>query len=272
LLEQLPDPRGAEADEHLHELRSRHEEERHLGLAGHGPGQEGLPAPRRAEEEHALGDPPSQPLVLLGVFQERHDLLELFDGLVDAGHVLERGLEVLAVVDLHAALAEVEGPSRPAAGHPPEHEPPDGHQNQDGEDPGEQEVGECAGLPARELDVVLPEEIQQLLLVDPGWADGGEAGPALVAPELPGHLGLGDGHPLHLALLHLPEELRVVQIPGLGHEQRLEEEQHQDAEQDVAQGELPPASIASPAAELETLPPARGPSVVAPVRQYRSRV
>src|SRR4029450_965390 len=82
LLEQLADPRGAQANEHLDELGARHEEERHVGLAGDGAGEKGLAASRRTEEQHALRDPAPEPLVLLRVAQELDDLLELLLRLV----------------------------------------------------------------------------------------------------------------------------------------------------------------------------------------------
>ena len=74
LLEQLADARGAQADEHLHELRARHEEERDVRLAGDRAREQRLAAPGRSEQQHALGDAPAQPLVLLRVLQEVDDL------------------------------------------------------------------------------------------------------------------------------------------------------------------------------------------------------
>ena len=55
-LEQVADPAGADADEHLHEVRAGDRQERHAGLAGDGPGDEGLAGARRADQQHALGD------------------------------------------------------------------------------------------------------------------------------------------------------------------------------------------------------------------------
>ena len=42
LLEEVADSRGPDAHEHLDEVRARDREERHLGLAGDGLGQQGL--------------------------------------------------------------------------------------------------------------------------------------------------------------------------------------------------------------------------------------
>ena len=86
-----------------------------FGLAGHRAGQERLAAPRRTEQQHALRDAAAQALVLLRVLQEVDDLAELLDRLVDAGHVAERGLHLLAVVDLDPVLAQVEGAARAPA-------------------------------------------------------------------------------------------------------------------------------------------------------------
>ena len=55
-LEQVADPAGADADEHLHEVGAGDREERHAGLAGDGPGDERLAGARGADEQHALGD------------------------------------------------------------------------------------------------------------------------------------------------------------------------------------------------------------------------
>ena len=90
LLEQVAHPAGADADDHLDELRRREREERHVGLAGHGARQQRLAGPGRARQQHALGDRRAEAAVLSGVPQEVDDLDELVLGLVDAGHVVER--------------------------------------------------------------------------------------------------------------------------------------------------------------------------------------
>ena len=46
--EQVPDPRRPHPDEHLDEARAGQGQEGHLGLAGHGPGHEGLAGAREA--------------------------------------------------------------------------------------------------------------------------------------------------------------------------------------------------------------------------------
>ena len=89
LLEQVAHARGADADEHLDEVGAGDAEEGHARLAGDGPRQERLAGAGRAEQQHALGDARAELLELLGVLEELLDLVQLLDGLVGAGHVLE---------------------------------------------------------------------------------------------------------------------------------------------------------------------------------------
>ena len=120
LLEQVAHPGGADADEHLDEVGTGDGEERHAGLTGDGTGQQRLTRAGGAVEQHALGDLGAQRLVARRVLQEVLDLVELFDRLVDAGHVGERGLRHVLAQLLGLGLAEAE--AHPAAGlHAGEH-------------------------------------------------------------------------------------------------------------------------------------------------------
>src|SRR4030095_6210843 len=67
LLEQVAHARGAHADEHLDEVGARDGEERHVGLAGDGLGQERLAGAGRSDEEDALRDLAAELLELLRV-------------------------------------------------------------------------------------------------------------------------------------------------------------------------------------------------------------
>ena len=60
ILEQPAHTRGADAGEHLDEIRAAGEEERHAGFPGDRPRQQRLAGSRGADEEHALGDPPAK--------------------------------------------------------------------------------------------------------------------------------------------------------------------------------------------------------------------
>src|SRR5204863_7718536 len=73
LLEQVTHARGADADEHLDEVRAGDREERNAGLAGHGAGEQRLTGARWPVEQDALRDARAQRLELLGVLEELLD-------------------------------------------------------------------------------------------------------------------------------------------------------------------------------------------------------
>ena len=109
LLEQVADAARADADEHLDEVGARDREERHARLAGDGLGEQRLAGSRRADEQHAVRDLGAHLEVALGLLQEVADLLQLLDGLVDAGDVGEldlgarllRGARALGAAESH---------------------------------------------------------------------------------------------------------------------------------------------------------------------------
>ena len=109
LLEQVADPRSADADEHLDEVGTRDREERHARFTGHGLGEQRLAGPRRAHEKNALGDLAAEAGELLGVLEELDDLLELLLGLVDAGDVGEGHLLLVGRQQPCLGLAERHG-------------------------------------------------------------------------------------------------------------------------------------------------------------------
>ena len=110
LLEQVAHTRGADADEHLDEVRAGDGEERDPGLAGHGAGQQGLAGAGRAVEQDALGDLGADGLEPGRLLEELLDLLELLDGLVGAGDVGEGGLGHVLAQRLGLGLAEAHDP------------------------------------------------------------------------------------------------------------------------------------------------------------------
>src|SRR5713101_3326571 len=80
-------------------------------LTGDCPSQECLACARRADKQYALRHRPTEPGVLLRVFEEIDDFLELTLGLVDAGHVGEgdaHGSRLRLVVALGSAATESE--------------------------------------------------------------------------------------------------------------------------------------------------------------------
>ncbi|MCY1421289.1 hypothetical protein D9M71_369400 [compost metagenome] len=108
LLEQVADPRGADADEHLDEFRTGNGEKWHAGLAGHRLGHQGLAGAGRADQQDALGNPCAEAAVLGLVFEEGDDFLQLGLGLVDAGDIVEGHPGVALHVHLGLGLADAD--------------------------------------------------------------------------------------------------------------------------------------------------------------------
>ena len=106
LFEHVAHAAGADADEHLDEVRARDGEERHARLARDRAGEQRLAGAGRADQQRALGNLAAEPRELGRVLQELDDLLQLLARLVDAGDVVEGDLAFLLRQHLRAALAE----------------------------------------------------------------------------------------------------------------------------------------------------------------------
>ena len=115
LLEEVADPAGADAHEHLDEVRAGDREERHVGLARDRLGEQGLAATGKSFEEDASGNAAAESLETLGILEEGDELLDLLLGLLHAGHVLEGHVHGVLGLDAMAALAEVAEHSAGAA-------------------------------------------------------------------------------------------------------------------------------------------------------------
>jgi hypothetical protein len=149
LLEHVAHARGADADEHLDEVGTGDREERHLGLAGDGLGEQRLTGTGRADQQHAARDLAAELLELAGVAQEFHEFDHFLLGLLDAGDVGEGDLDLVLAEHARAALAE--GHRAPAAGaalHLAHEEDPHADQQQHRE-PGDEDLGQQALLVAR---------------------------------------------------------------------------------------------------------------------------
>ncbi len=139
LLEKVAHARGAHAHEHLHEVGTRHREERHVGLARHGLGQQRLARTRRAHQKGSFRNLGAQLLVFVGLAQEVHDLHDLYLGLLKARHVLERhALRLLLVEHLCAGLAHVHDAPARAAGTAARHRAHEQEPHADDEHPRQQ--------------------------------------------------------------------------------------------------------------------------------------
>src|SRR6185437_11732092 len=128
LLEHVAYAAGAHAHEHLHEVRAGDREERHLGLARDGLGQQGLAGTGWAHHQHAARDLAAQLLELGRIAQELDQLADLLLGLVATGHVVEVDLDLVLALQLGPRTAEAHRTTPAAAGLHLAHEP-DEHAN-----------------------------------------------------------------------------------------------------------------------------------------------
>ena len=106
LLEHVAHAAGADADEHLDEVRAGDGEERHVGLARDRAGDQGLAGAGRADEQHAARNAAAEALEFLRIAQELDDLLQVLLGLVDAGHVVEGDAAMRLGQKLRLGLAD----------------------------------------------------------------------------------------------------------------------------------------------------------------------
>ena len=159
LLEQVADAAGADADEHLDEIRTGDAEERHVGLAGHGARQQGLAGSRRSDQQHALGNTAAELLELLRFAQELDDLAQLFLGFVHAGHVLEGDLLLLHREQSGLALAEGKR-LIPAGLHLADHEEPQrSQQNERGQVQQPSRPASALGILDRDVDALVAQNL-----------------------------------------------------------------------------------------------------------------
>ncbi len=208
LLEHVADAARADADEHLDEVRAGDGEERNVGLAGDGAGEQRLAGAGRPDEEHAARDAPAEPLELLRVAQELDDLLEVFLGLVDAGDVLEGDAAMGLGEELGLRLAEAE---RLAAGplHLAHEEDPDG-EDQEHRQPRDQHADQRLAAFGRRLGgdrhAAILEALDEVGILRREGLEG-----AAIRVDA-GDLLAGDDDVPHLALIDLGQELRIGDV------------------------------------------------------------
>ena len=237
--EQVPHPGGAQADEHLDELRAAHAEERHPAFAGHGLGEQGLAGARRSDQQNAAGHPAADRGEPSRFLEEFDDLFEFLLGLVHAGDVVEAHPHLVLHVDLGFVLAQRHEP-RLLALHALHHEKPDADKEKNRDDPGEQVAHEGRLHLPFELDVVAGQKLGYLR-VDPH----GPEQLALVAAVLRvlkaplDHVG-GDGHLGHPVFVQGFQELAVGnRFDGKSREKRVLDDQHHPyAQQNIPHGKF----------------------------------
>ena len=106
LVEHVADAAGADADEHLDEVRAGNGEEGNARLTRDGAGEQGLAGAGRADQQGALRDLAAEAREAARILQELDDLLKLFASLIDAGDVGEGHAALLFGQHAGAALAE----------------------------------------------------------------------------------------------------------------------------------------------------------------------
>ena len=203
-------------------------------------------------------------MVLLRILQEVDDLTELLHGLVDAGHVLERGLHLLAVVDLDPVAPQVQRGGGPGAGHPAQEEEPQEPEDAGVEQDLDQDARERVRLDALRRDAPAGQVVQDLR----GLVVAGDRGGQLLAGGLAdprdrgvGHLGrLDHAPPVRVARLEVGHEGGVGRAGVRPEEQALDQQQHQQRADDVDQREAPRAPLAglwllAASAQVEPGPP-----------------
>ena len=84
-----------------------------FGLAGNGPGQQGLAGAGRADHQHALGNVPTQALEFRRIAQKVDQLTDFVLGLFAPGHILESDLDLILALQLGARLAETHRAAAP---------------------------------------------------------------------------------------------------------------------------------------------------------------
>src|SRR5206468_425747 len=108
LLEKIAHAAGADTNKHFHKVRAGNREERDVRFTSDGACQKGLPRPRGADQQNALGNAAAEFLELLGIFEEFDNLLEFLLGFIGSRNVLEGGLLLLGGKQARAGLAKAE--------------------------------------------------------------------------------------------------------------------------------------------------------------------
>ena len=210
LLEHVAHAAGADADEHLHEVRAGNVEKRHARLAGDGAAEQGLAGAGRADHQRALGNLAAQALELGRVLQEVDDLGQILLGLVDAGDVIESHPVLVLGEQAGLRLAETHRATG-AALHLPHQENP-GADDQHDRDRIDQDLHQQRRARRQEGDLAAlgVHLLGQLIVV---LAGGDDVPSALLAVV---HLDIAtvDGHIGDVALIDFAQELGVRHLLG----------------------------------------------------------
>ena len=214
LLEEVAHPAGAHAHVELHEARPAGGEERHAGLTGDGPGEEGLAGSRRTDHQHPTRPLGSGLLVALGPAQVVDDLADLLLHALVAGDVIEgRRRRLGGIDDVGGGAPEPAGTDRSGA----PTEPQQDDEQDDRHEPRQEGGSDTPTARLRRFGFdrhAVGQQPPHEPLV--GGVDRGPAGeratvtqrPLQAAPVMEAHLG-------HLAPLHPRGHLRVRKLHRL---------------------------------------------------------
>ena len=202
LLEHVTDTAGADTHKHFHKVGAGNTEERHLGLARNGLGQQRLTGTRRAHHQYTAGNLATQTLELGRVTQEFDQLLHFFLGFFHARHIGEGSLDLVFAQQFGLGLAERHGATAAttAALHLAHEENEDG-QDQQNRQYGQEQLGQetlTLRLQPHHIDVVLNQGGHQV----------GVQGRRFHRTELatirvgPGNRAFADFRFLHLAVFY----------------------------------------------------------------------
>ena len=245
LLEQVPDLGGTHAHEHLHKLRAGDGEEGHVRLTGHGLGQHGLAGARRANQQHALGHLGADLPVLGRVVEVVHNLLQALLRLVHALHIRELDAVRGFHINPGLAAAHVEHHGLGAAGlvhHLAGQELPQSHKENDGQQPAQQHRQNGRGFLHDLAGELRPGGVKPLRQPRVVHLAGLVYGFFVLISE--DDLVILHLHQAHFALLGHADKGAVIHLldfPAVenGHEDGVEEHQHQHHHKIVKQQRTP---------------------------------
>ena len=205
----------AHADEHFHKVGTRDAEERYLGFARDGLGQQRLAGARRADQQQTARNASAKLLELARILEEVHDFLHFFLGFVAASDIGKGDGVVVLVQHARFALAEAESAALAAALHLAHEVHPHADEQQHGT-PAHEQGHEQRAFLAR-LDVELDVVVDQVAHQAPVEVGGRGADAAVVLGD--GHdlgtaLPLLDGCALDTVVAHLFQELGIAQMTG----------------------------------------------------------
>ena len=133
LLEHVAHAACADADEHFDKVRARDGKERNPRLTRNGARQERLTRTGRANQQSAFRNLATKTREFLRIAQEFHNLLKLFLGLINPGHIVKGHAAILFGQELGLGFAKAHRPAFAAALHPVHEENPDADQHDKGQ-------------------------------------------------------------------------------------------------------------------------------------------